>query len=416
MRPRALLSALVLCITAAAYDAAIPYFTRVRDVTPAPASQNYIVLDSDICKSARPDLADIRLYDGATQTPYALVKQSGGSETQETAARILNLGTVSGHTEFDIDVQNLAEYDQVRLQLNAKDFINRAHVEGRRTLNDRSGTDLGSSTLYDFTAEQLGSNSALKFRAASFPVLHVRLAPGIGPAQVKGAYLSNFSETAAAWVEAGQCVPLASVSQQSVFECTLQAAVPLDRVAVDIAKSQDAAAARNFSRTLHLQDEAGNEIQSGTISRVLVKRAGDTVSHESLNIEVPSRSVGKVRVVIDNRDDAPLPIEHVHVLSYQRRLYFDPRGKNSLRLYYGDAKLGAPSYDYQQFFQQSTDALAAQLSPAGANPQFSGRPDERPWSERHGWLLWTAMLAAVVLLGGIALKSLKANAASASGS
>jgi hypothetical protein len=408
LKPTGVLAALILFVTAGAYDANIRYFARARDVMPSAGNQNYIIVDSDIWKFARPDLADIRLYDGATQVPYALVKQSGGSETQESAARILNLGTVSGHTEFDLDVRNLAEFDQVRLQLDAKNFINRAQVKGLKSLTDHSGTDLGSSTLYDFTAEQLGSNSALKFRSASFPFIHVRLAPGIRPSQVKGAYLSNFSETAAAWLEAGQCAPVTGAPRQTVFQCSVQHGVPIDRVSVDVAKSPDAA--HNFSRTIHLQDEAANEILSGNISRVVMKRGIETVSNENLNVEVPSHLADKFRVIIDNRDDAPLAIQHVHVLSYQRRLYFDPRGKTGLRLYYGDAKLEPPSYDYQQFFQQSAGAGAAPLGPPEANAQFSGRPDERPWSERHGWVLWAAMLAAIAVLGGLALKGLKSNA------
>src|SRR5207245_2821812 len=109
-----------------------------------------------------PDLADIRLNDGDSQLPYVLIRQSGGSSTEETSAKVLNLGSVAGHTEFDLDVSTLAEYDQVRLQLAAKNFINHAQVEGRKALNDRSVVNLGSSTLYDFTAEGLGSNSSLK--------------------------------------------------------------------------------------------------------------------------------------------------------------------------------------------------------------------------------------------------------------
>jgi len=105
-----------------------------------------------------------------------------------------------------------------------------------------------------------------------------------------------------------------------------------------------------------------------------------------------------------------LPVEQVQLLSFERRLYFDPHGKTRLRLYYGDSKLQAASYDYQKLFQESPDDALAQLGPAEANAHFTGRPDDRPWSERHTALLWTAMLIAVVVLGALALRGLKSNA------
>lgn len=400
---------LALSAVASAYEAAIPYFARSRAVTvPASTSQSYIAVDSDIWKYARPDLADIRLYDGQSQVPYTLVKQSGGSSTEEEAAKVLNLGSVAGHTEFDLDVSALSEYDRVRLQLEAKNFVNNAQVQGRKSLKDSSGVNLGGSTLYDFTAEGLGSNSTLKFATASFPYLHVRLAPGIPPDQVKGAFLSNFAETKASWSTAGQCSPAAGAAKETAFECAINDGMPVERIAFQV---NGAGGQQNFSRTVIVSDEKGTEINSGSISRVLVKRAGQTISNESLVVDMYPQTAGKIRIAVENGDDAPLTISQVQPLSFERRVYFDPGGHSLLMLYYGDPKLEAPSYDYAKFFQQSPDAMATQLSPAAANAQFSGRPDDRPWSERHNWVLWAAMVLVVLVLGGLTLRGLKSEAA-----
>ena len=135
MNSKRLLVLLLLSASAAADEAAIQYFARSRSVVANTAAvQNYVVIDSDVWKFSRSDLADIRLYDGETQVPYALVKQSGGSSTEETLTKVLNLGTTGGHTEFDLDVSAMSEYDQVRLQLAAKNFLNHAQVEGRKAL------------------------------------------------------------------------------------------------------------------------------------------------------------------------------------------------------------------------------------------------------------------------------------------
>ena len=401
-----LATVLILSAAAFAYDAAIAYFSRYRSVSaPAAGTQAYVVADTDVWRFARTDLADIRLYDGQSQVPYALVKQNGGSSVEETPAKVLNLGDVAGHTEFDLDVSGLAQYDRVRLQLNAKDFINHARVSGRKGLNDGATVDLGSSTLYDFTAEKLGSNSDLKFATASFPYLHVRLAPGIRPGQVRGASLSNFSETKAAWINAGECNLASGAAKQSGFECVLEPGVPVERIAFQLQTSGTAVA--NFSRTVVVTDENRSEIQSGSISRVVLRRNGQTVSNENLSFDLFSKTGGRIRVIVQNGDDPPLPIASVKALSLERRIYFDPRGHLQLRLYYGDPKLDSPTYDYAKFFQQDSDAVATPLGPAEANPQFSERPDDRPWSERHRAVMWAAMLAAVAALGAMALRGLK---------
>lgn len=394
---------------AGSYEAAIPYFSRVRMVTvTAPEKQNYLTVDADVWEHARPDLSDLRIYDGQTKVPYVLVKQSGGSRTQESAARLLNLGSVGGQTEFDLDTSGFAEYDRVRLQMEAKNFINVAQVEGRRALNDRSGTKLGSTTLYDFSKEGLGSNFVLKFPTASFPYLHVQLATGIRPDQVKGAYLSSFSETKAAWTKAGECTPATGQAKQSVYQCSVPGGMPVERITFSIPADRV-----NFNRTVVLSDELGIEFQRGSISRVRMNREGRQVTSEELSLDLYPETRKQIRVTVENGDDPPLPIERVQPLAVERRVYFDPKGSVALQLYYGDSKLEAPTYDYAKFFQQSADVAVAQLAPPQANPQFSGRPDERPWSERHSIVLWAAMLIAVAVLGGLALKGLKGSSSAA---
>ena len=393
----------------AASDASIRYFSRVRNLNvSSPDRQTYFVLDPEIWKFARPDLADPRLFDGQVQVPYALVKESGGSSSQESAARVLNLGKVGDHTEFDLDVSGLNEYSRVHLELEAKNFINNTHVEGRKTANDRVATDLGSSTLYDFTAEGLGSNFVLKFPPSSFSFLHVRLAPGISPSQIKGAYVSTFSETKTAWSQAGTCTQTSGGPKQSVFDCSPLQGMIIERLVFELPPN-----VTNFNRTVIVTGDRGLELERGSISRVRVNRAGQTVVSEDLNIDLHPEFTSQIRISVENGDDAPLPIQQLRPLAVERRVYFDPKGKSILQLYYGDPKLGPPSYDYEKFFQRSPDAGIAQLGPPEANAQFTGRPDDRPWSERHQGVLWAAMVLAVALLGGLALRGLKTDSSAA---
>jgi hypothetical protein len=162
------------------YPPAIAYFTNMRPVQAVPAqAQNFIVLDDIVWAHARPDLADLRLYDGQVPVPYALREQRTGVSNVEQAAKILNLGTVAGHTEFDLDTADAAEYNRIELQLTSRDFVVAAQIEGRNDLSQHEGARLGSSTLYDFTRENLGSNSVLKLPLSSFAICMCILAQAL---------------------------------------------------------------------------------------------------------------------------------------------------------------------------------------------------------------------------------------------
>ena len=401
---RLLISLLLFGMAAAASrpEAAIPYFTNVREVRIAePGRQNFIIVDEELWNHSRPDLADLRLYDEQTPVQYALSEQRAGVSSEEAPAKILNLGAVAGHTEFDVDVEGISEYDRVRLRLDAHDFVATASVSAGNALGKTAEVQLPSSTLYDFSKEQLGSSSEIKLPTSSFRYLHIKLSAGILPQQVKAATIFDRREQQASWTKVGACAGPQPQQHFTVIRCTLPPKVPLSRIEFKIPSEQV-----NFRRTVSVEDAAGTQVSSGEISRVRVSRGGTLVTHEDLAVNL-SGSYGQITVNIDNGDNPPLTLSSVQPLTLERRVYFDPGGKSGLRLYYGDPGLAAPIYDYARFLHVDASAAQAQLGPGMHNAEYTGRRDERPWSERHGAVLWSAMIAAVLILSVMALRGLK---------
>ena len=387
-------------LLAATHHPEIRYFSNVRELQiSAPNKQNYVVVDSEIWGHARPDLADIRLYDGTTQVPYLLQEQQPRKAIVEQKASLLNLGTVGDHTEFDLDIGSAQPYDRIRFQIDAKDFISTAFVFGRDNLNQKSQTQLGPSTLYDFTREKLGSNFVVQLPTSSFRYLHVQFTPGLRPEQVKSAAIFDVQEKRANWSKVGNCQQPEQLARNTVVTCSLSPGVPLDRIQFEVAPEQV-----NFRRNVSVSAD-NVQIANGDISRVRMNRGGTQVLSEQMFVDVPGVNEKRdFRVTVANADDAPLRVVSVEPLAFERRVYFDPSGRSSLKLYYGDAKLQAPVYDYAQFFQEDPAAVPAQLGAGLHNAEYTGRPDERPWSERHKAVLWAAMLLAVTLLAILALR------------
>jgi uncharacterized protein DUF3999 len=394
-------------------EPSISYFTNVRDLRISqPASQNYFAVDEEIWNRARPDLADLRIYDGESQVQYALSEQRGGTSSQEASAKILNLGSVGGRTEFDLDMFDKntgqsGEYDRIRLSLDAKNFVVTASVAGSNELRANSATQLPPATLYDFTREELGSNPVLKLPPSGFRYLHVKLTAGILPTQVKGASIYNLQETKAVWSSVGSCRSPSQIARTTVISCNAPLYVPVDRIRFQVDPKQV-----NFRRAVALDASDHGYGGGGEITRVRMNRGGTAVVSEELDVPIVRRRSGQLKITVDNGDNPPLAISGVQLLSVERRVYFDPQGKSLFWLYYGDSKLDSPVYDYARFFKADPAAAQAELGPGSHNRAYRGRPDDRPWSERHKAVMWLAMILAVIVLAGLAVRGLKAKALS----
>ena len=412
----------VLALILFAADTGVSYFSRARDISIAsPDKTNYVIVDQEILQYARPDLSDLRIFNGDTQVPYALSEQPGSLQTAEHEGKILNLGVVAGHTEFDLDLESVTQYNHIRLTLDAKDFLVTARATGKDVLaaGDHD-VGLGSSTLYDFSRESLGGNSTLQLPTASFRYIHVSLTPGISPKQVQAASVYSLEEKKAYWTEVGSCGQPKQVQSKeekekraskpdTVVDCEIPANVRVDRLVFQIASGQI-----NFRRAVEVteskqgpQESTTFDVASGDISRVQIKRGGSVVNNERLFLPMRRPHAEKFTVTVSNGDDPPLVIERVQPQAVEQRVFFEPKGKTRLRLYYGDDKLSAPIYDYAKFFKDDNASAQAQLGQAEANAAFTGRPDDRPWSERHKAVLWVAMIVAVVGLGALAVRGMK---------
>lgn len=182
--------------------------------------------------------------------------------------------------------------------------------------------------------------------------------------------------------------------------------IPVERVMLAVDPAQG-----NFERGIEIQGDKDSPTGAGEITRIHIQRKGEKIDVDQTWISLRPAGQGQLRAVIHNGDDAPLRITRARLQQYGRRIYFDCDAGASLALYYGDDKLTSPVYDYAKLFQMDASAGQMQLGAEAANAAFTGRPDDRPWSERHPAVLWAAILTAVAILGGIAMRSLKSAAA-----
>jgi hypothetical protein len=364
--------------------------------------QHYIAVDKTIWGHAGPDLGDLRIFTADKEIPYKLISETGGSQTELKQFRVLQPASLASKTQFLLDMSGVGEYDRINLKLAARNFVAHARVEGQDDPHGNRWAVLGTTTLYDLTHEKLGRNSTLQIPLSTFKYLRVTVDPVVKPTDVENGMAGVTRSQKAIWRDLD--IPYHQLQQgkDTVLSFAVSDHIPVEQLALDIDPEQG-----NFLRQIEIRDDRGPWCGAREISRVHMLRNGEKVDVEDTSIDLCTNRQVNLQAVIHNGDDSPLKITGAHLRQYERRIYFDSAPPAQTWLYYGDEKLASPEYDYAKLFQLELNAGQAALSGEELNSAYTGRPDERPWSERHPAVLWLAILAAVAVLGSVAVRSLK---------
>ena len=342
----------------------------VEGVTPH--KQNFVVLDDHVWMHARRDLADLRLYAGDSEVPYALMIQRGSISAQRAATTLLDMGRANNETQFVVEVQGLAQCDQLQLKLeNIWDFVSPARVEGLDSEMQEKGEDLGASTLFDFTHEFLGGDSTLRFRPTKHRFLRVHI-PGIAPEKITGAIAINSQIHNSAFTPDSGDLPISQDGSSTVLTWDDSKNNPVARIILQIDPSEI-----NFARGIQVLTASGGTITNTSIRRVHIVRNGILVQTETVAIDLPDEVWVPFRILIENGKDAPLKVTSAKAYAYERRVYFDPIGSTALNLYYGYQMLRPPSYGYSEDFHADDNAAIASLSNEMSSPEYREQPGPR---------------------------------------
>jgi hypothetical protein len=402
MMPTTKLLALVLL----GASSSIAFFKYQRPIETSGTGQNYVTIDDSVWSHSRADLGDLRLYNGQTEVPYALLTEHGSQQHEHQEVSVLQQSVVGGKTQFLIDMSSVAEYDHVDLRLGAKDFVAHFRVEGQDDLHGTQWASLGDSILYDLSREHLGNNFMLRLPRSTYKYLRVTVDGPVKPADILGAISELHEERKPVWRNVNNTPAIQQAGKDTVLTFTVPANVPVEKIVFGMDAAQP-----NFRRSVEIRDDKDNILSTGEINRIHMVRAGQRIDSEDDEVDFSEIGQKWLKVVIHNGDDAPLKVNSASLQQIERRVYFEAPSQARLTLYYGDEKLERPEYDYAKLFLNSTDAHAAQLGPETNNAAYTGRPDDRPWSERHPAILWIAIIAAVLVLGVLALRSMRSVAA-----
>ncbi|HXS12039.1 MAG TPA: DUF3999 family protein [Acidobacteriaceae bacterium] len=414
MRTGALL--LILAVNAAATGTSHFRFTRPVNTPPAPG-QTCVALDAKIFSHAASGLADVRLFNGGAEIPYA-IRTAAPAQSAQTSLAPLNLGTRNGQTSFDLAMPP-GMYGDLQLSVSAQNFIASVTVSGSQTENPAGHTLLGTFTIFDLTAQKLGRSTVLHLPASNFRYLHLSIGAPLRPEQIGSASTVSAPLSEALYEEVAGTSLIRQRGSTSVVEFSVPANVPVDRVHF-IAAAKPANFTRDVTvtvkpevRTPRSDYEPPQPVSfTGNLLRLHRVEDGRRIDEERMVVDTSGQTFAEPAtwiVTVENGNDVPLALSSVRLEMRQRELCFEAGATGQYVLYYGDSTLENPRYDYATLFTPEKNAVRESTGAEQPNPAYQPRPDDRPFTERHPVLLWIALLGTMLALGAVVFRSVSEN-------
>lgn len=410
-RLRAVAIAGLAAFASAPVAAAIPsawnhwHYSAPVDVEPTTTARlvGVVVPPAVIERSGRAP-EDFRVIDDAgREVPFVFRVRRGVTEGAWRRVTVLEPSVAPGaYTQATIDLgPGAPAHNAIRLDLTSHgDFLTWVEVAisedaaSWRTLRDRA-------PVYDLRSEGMGRALDVTYPDSLSRYLRIRVLDGTRPYRVTGAEVASLRTVApdVASIDAGFApdtprprkttwVSTADVSGDWVTELRVDGTPDAFDRPVSVEVSQDG--------------RAWQPIASGEIFR----RTERGVVRAASAVRIPETQAAHWRVTIDDRSDAPLAGVRPVLYVTPRRVVFRQEPGRRYALIYGNAKATRTDYEFARL--TDADAIdAATPARLGAEAENEAYADPAPWTERHPVVLWAALGFAVLVLGLIALRTLR---------
>jgi hypothetical protein len=175
-----------------------------------------------------------------------------------------------------------------------------------------------------------------------------------------------------------------------------------------ISELQIATDAAEFYRAVRISGSSDGQEWSYWGSGVVYRYHQRGTSRELLRLEFPETTGNRfLRVEVINGDDQALANLHLMLSAVPRTLTFKPAAGQQYRLVYGNEKAFRPQYDLGRYLDSGLSKPVYRVLALGPEEETANYRDPRPFTERHPELLWSALGAAILLIGLTAIKALR---------
>ncbi len=417
MRLGALCTALIVALAmlaAAPLPSAWEHWRYSREIELPPTDAKRlvsVVAPLEMYSRAKPWLADVRVIDDqGAEVPYVTLRQTGSSSTASLPATLReNSFTAGKFTQLVVDLGAHAPFhNALRIDTSEPDFIEWVQVEASddghlwRMVEERA-------PIFRFRKDNHQGTQVVHYSENNAQYLRVRILDGDAKFPVNSVSELHEVVEPAERVSMGIAFSLDAnqPAGRSVWTADVGAAAPL---ATEVRFSVESPA--EFIRSVNLSTSTdGKDWKTFDGAEIYRYRREDAVL-EKLSATFPNAEpqARYLRVEFVNGNDAPLTGAAPQLYITPRHIVFEQQPGRRYSLIYGQERAEAAQYDLGRRVdaKQMAAAVTAQTGPEEVNADWV---DPRAWTETHDIFLWVVMLAAVLLIGYAALRSLRKSAA-----
>ena len=337
------------------------------------------------------------------EIPYAIRIRKEIDEVEEFEARLFNFAQAGASTsEASVDLgEDAGEHNEVEIETSGTNFRRRVVVEGSDTGNEWRLLNNNGVLLNFLSQNDAVESNRVSYPASRYRYLRVRVqrdelvdnqAPRI--TGVKAMLAVREKGQLSTW-----SVPVPSYqllrnqgAHASAWTIDLGGRVACDRLALEIDDT-------SFSRPFQVEDVDDLENVSLIATGTLTRRSDDEVKPLVIIFDQEER-VRKIRLQITDYSNPTLNITAIQASAPARQLVYELKEPASqpLRLYFGNASVPAPHYDFENELPSklSSEPAHSALGNVLGNPEY--KPEPLPLTERIPWLIYLVLAASSIAL------------------
>ena len=382
-----------------------PYYV---EVTPDQNSAGVydLIVPNLVMDKARPDLADLRLFDSTNrEIPYAIRVRRDVDEKREIPTRLFNYVSGAATSEASVDLgENPGEHNEIEIETSGANFRRQVVIEGSdsgrewRTLNN-------DGVLFSFASQNnVAESQRISYPTSRYRYLRVKVSrdeltddetPEITGVKVMMAVRDKGLLSSWALFVPSYQLQRNQGAHASVWALDLGGRVPCDRLKLEVAEE-------SFSRPFQVEaidnSEDARVIATGDLTRHVGDEAKPLVIY--FNQE---ENVRKLRLQITDYSNPTLNITAIEASAPARQLVFELKEPVSqpLQLFFGNETVAAPHYDFEKevHARLAKEPTDSSLGPVLSNREY--RPEPKPLTERVPWLIYVVLAASSIALGFI---------------
>ncbi len=380
-------------------------YQYIRPLTGATGTWNRIVIPIDVFGKIKPDFSDVRIL-GITQgrdtieAPYFLNVDAGKSEFRTVPFEMINRVKNREGYFFTLGLDEENTINRVEMDFSQSNFDWKITLEGSQDMKEwftvtedyRILSIRNEHTDYHFTT--------VTFPPARFPFFRIMIPavkdPDLGEVRVteheirEGTFMTGIIDR----LKIEQNREL----RQTIIRADLKQVIPVSYLKLNVKDGFD------YYRPVSINSITDSvETPKGWQYNFRLLASGTLSSFEKPEFQFPGVFTGKLYVVIDNFDNAPLRIDSVIIKANVHELITRFNEPADYFLAYGNANARSPYYDIENFRDRVPENLTLVSLSDEQHTGESVRTRSYSFFENKIFL-WAIMIIIIIVLGWFSMR------------